>query len=67
MITVDNVPQMIRTDYEIATLATTGSIKNLKVMFTILATLELIEDCIFSERSETLGTNKTALMPDFSP
>lgn len=53
-------------DDEFTAFSTTGSIQDVKIMFTILPALELVKDGILSKGLEALSTNETALVPDFS-
>jgi hypothetical protein len=51
---------------EFSTFSTTGSIEDIEVMFTVLSSLELVEDCIFSKGLKALGTHEAILVPDFT-
>lgn len=51
---------------EFSTFCTTGSIKNLEVVFAVLSSFKLVKDGILSKGLEALGTNEAALMPYFT-
>ena len=53
-------------DDELAALATARGVQDVEVMFTVLSTLEFVEDGIFSKGLEALSTHEAALVPDLS-
>lgn len=54
------------TNNKFTTFTTTWCIEDIEIVFTVLATFELVKDGIFAKGAEALSTNKTALMPYFS-
>lgn len=53
-------------DDELAALATAGCIQDIEIMLAVLSAFEFVKDGIFSKGLETLSTNETALVPDFT-
>jgi ribosomal protein L17 len=51
------------TDHKLTAFAAARSVQYVKVLFTVLATFELVEDGVGSERSKALSAHETAFMP----
>lgn len=51
---------------ELTALDAAGRKEDMKVMFAVLAALELVEDGILGEWTEALGADKAVLVPDFA-